>query len=98
LNESFTAGALARSVWHDFRRAWIGLVVFEALFKLLEARLFVPAIAVVLSGIQSQAGHIGDQVATIQKRATCISSRNRRNRCYNGFRIRKTLPWKCKKS
>jgi glycerophosphoryl diester phosphodiesterase len=46
------------SAWHDFRRAWGVLVVFEVLFKLLEAWLFVPAVAVVLSAVLSRAGHI----------------------------------------
>ena len=49
---------LARAVWRDLRRAWGLLVVFEALFKLLEAWLFVPAVAVVLSAILSRAGHV----------------------------------------
>jgi glycerophosphoryl diester phosphodiesterase len=34
------------------------LVVYEGLFKLCEAWLFVPAVAVVLSGVLSQAGHL----------------------------------------
>jgi glycerophosphoryl diester phosphodiesterase len=46
------------SVWHDFRRAWGALVVYEFLFKLLEAWLFVPAVAVVLSAALSRAGHV----------------------------------------
>ncbi|HEY7427998.1 MAG TPA: glycerophosphodiester phosphodiesterase [Gemmataceae bacterium] len=45
-------------VWHDFRRAWGALVVYEVLFKLLEAWLFVPAAAVVLSAALSRAGHV----------------------------------------
>jgi glycerophosphoryl diester phosphodiesterase len=45
-------------VWRDFRRAWGALVVYEFVFKLLEAWLFVPAVAVVLSVILSRAGHI----------------------------------------
>src|SRR5262249_41907903 len=46
------------SVWHDFRRVWSALVVYEVLFKLLEAWLFVPAAAVVLSAALSRAGHV----------------------------------------
>jgi glycerophosphoryl diester phosphodiesterase len=52
------AAAAFLSVWHDFRRAWGVLVVYEFLFKLLEAWLFVPAVAVVLSAALSRAGHI----------------------------------------
>jgi glycerophosphoryl diester phosphodiesterase len=58
MNEPLTVSALARSVWHDFRRAWGTLVVFEALFKLLEAWLFVPAVALALAAVLSRAGHI----------------------------------------
>jgi glycerophosphoryl diester phosphodiesterase len=45
-------------VWHDFRRAWGELVVFEFLYKFLEAWLFVPAVAMVLSAVLSRSGHI----------------------------------------
>lgn len=58
MNEPLTVSALAGSVWRDFRRAWGGLVVFEALFKLLEAWLFVPAVALALSAVLSRAGHV----------------------------------------
>jgi glycerophosphoryl diester phosphodiesterase len=56
--EPLAVAALARSVGHDFRRAWGALVVFQLLFKLLEAWLFVPAVAVVLSAVLSRAGHV----------------------------------------
>ncbi len=49
---------VAGSVWYDFRRGWRALVVFDVLFKLLEAWLFVPAVAVLLSAVLSRAGHI----------------------------------------
>jgi glycerophosphoryl diester phosphodiesterase len=49
---------LTSSVWHDFRRAWGALVVFEALLKLLEAWLVVPAVAVVLSIVLSRGNHV----------------------------------------
>ncbi len=58
MNKSLPVAALARSVWHDFRRAWGALVVFEVLFKLLQAWLFVPAVAAVLSAVLSRAGHV----------------------------------------
>jgi glycerophosphoryl diester phosphodiesterase len=58
MNEPLTASGLAGSVWHDFRRAWGALVVFEVLFNLLESWLFVPALALALSAVLSQAGHV----------------------------------------
>ena len=58
MSELLTVSALARSVWRDFRRAWGRLVVFEALFKLFEAWLLVPAVALTLSAILSRAGHV----------------------------------------
>jgi glycerophosphoryl diester phosphodiesterase len=57
-NEPLTVAALAASVWHDFCGAWGELAVFEAVFKLLEAWLFVPAVAVVLSAVLSWTGHV----------------------------------------
>ena len=56
MNEPFPS--LVISVWRDFRRAWGPLVVYEVLFKLLEAWLVLPAVAVVLSGMLSRSGHI----------------------------------------
>jgi glycerophosphoryl diester phosphodiesterase len=58
MNEPLIVSALAGLVWHDFRRAWGALVVWEVLFKLLEAWLLVPALAVVLSAVLSRAGHV----------------------------------------
>lgn len=58
MNEPLTVASLARSARHDFRRALCLLVVYDVLFKLLEAWLFVPAGAVVLSAILYRAGHI----------------------------------------
>jgi glycerophosphoryl diester phosphodiesterase len=49
---------VAESVWHDFRHARRSLFIYEILFKLLEAWLLVPAVAIVLAGILAQAGHI----------------------------------------
>lgn len=50
--------ALAASTWADVRRSWAGLVVFEFVFKLLEAWLFVPAVAVVLSAALATSGQV----------------------------------------
>jgi glycerophosphoryl diester phosphodiesterase len=58
MNEPLTVSALTRSVWHDFRRTWRRLVLFEALFKLLEVWLFVPVVAAILSAVLSRAGHL----------------------------------------
>src|SRR5262249_26604327 len=58
MNESLTIAALARSVWHDFRHARPSLVIYEILFKLVEAWLLVPVVAVVLAAILSRAGHL----------------------------------------
>jgi glycerophosphoryl diester phosphodiesterase len=52
------AAALARSVWHDFLRARRALIVFEALFKLLEAWLIVPTVALLLAVVLTGAGHV----------------------------------------
>jgi glycerophosphoryl diester phosphodiesterase len=53
-----TTVTLARSVWHDFRHAWRALFVYEVLFKLVEAWLLVPAVALILAAILSRAGHV----------------------------------------
>jgi glycerophosphoryl diester phosphodiesterase len=58
MNELPTVSALARSVWHDFRCTWRSLIIFDVLFKLLEAWVFVPGVAVVLAAILNRAGHI----------------------------------------
>ncbi len=55
-----TPGALslAASVARDARRAWRPLLVFEVLFKLLEAWLLLPAVAAVLSRVLGRAGYV----------------------------------------
>jgi glycerophosphoryl diester phosphodiesterase len=58
MNESLTVSALSRSVWRDFRRSRRALIVYDVSFKLLEAWLLVPAVALVLAMILSGAGHI----------------------------------------
>jgi glycerophosphoryl diester phosphodiesterase len=58
MTEPLTIAALARSVWHDFRHARRALVIYEVLFKLVEAWLLIPAIAVVLAALLSRAGYI----------------------------------------
>ncbi len=58
MNEPLTFAALARSGWRDFLRARHALFIYEVLFKLLEAWLLVPAVAVVLAAVVSRAGHI----------------------------------------
>jgi hypothetical protein len=55
MNHPLTVSALARSVWHDFLVARRELFIFEILFKLLEAWLLVPALAMVLAIIMSRA-------------------------------------------
>ncbi len=49
---------VARSVWHDFLRARRGLLIYEVLFKLVEAWLLAPMVALVLAAVLSRAGHI----------------------------------------
>jgi len=58
INERLGVSVLARAVWHDFLRARRALLIYEALFKLAEAWLLVPAVAVALAAILSSAGHI----------------------------------------
>jgi glycerophosphoryl diester phosphodiesterase len=58
MNKPPSVSALAASVWHDFRRAWGSLVVFQALYKLLAAWLFVPAVGLALAAILARAGHV----------------------------------------
>src|SRR5262245_33989989 len=57
MNEPLTVAALARSVWHDFLHARRALVIYEVLFKLVEAWLLVPAVALALAVVLSRAGH-----------------------------------------
>src|SRR5262245_48804022 len=56
--DPFSVTNLACLAWHDFRRSWGALVIYEVLFKLLEAWLFIPAVALLLSVVLSQAGHV----------------------------------------
>jgi glycerophosphoryl diester phosphodiesterase len=58
MNEPLTVSALARLAWGDLWRARRALFVFESLFKLIEAWLLVPSVAVVLAAILSRAGHV----------------------------------------
>jgi glycerophosphoryl diester phosphodiesterase len=58
INKPITLFGLARSAWHDFWRARTALFIYDILFKLLEAWLFLPVVALVLSVILSRAGHI----------------------------------------
>jgi glycerophosphoryl diester phosphodiesterase len=58
VNGPITVAALARSAAHDFRRARIPLFLFDVLFKLLEAWLFVPAVALALAVILARAGRV----------------------------------------
>jgi glycerophosphoryl diester phosphodiesterase len=45
-------------VWYDFLHARRALLIYECLFKLAEAWLLAPALAVLLAAILSSAGHI----------------------------------------
>lgn len=68
MNQPLTLSALLRPLWHDFRRAWDVLVVFELLLQLIKAWLLVPAIAAVLSAVLSRAGHVAvsnDQILDV---------------------------------
>jgi glycerophosphoryl diester phosphodiesterase len=58
INEPLTVAALARSVWHDFLRARRALFVYELVFKLAEAWLLVPVVAVVLAAVLRRSGHV----------------------------------------
>jgi glycerophosphoryl diester phosphodiesterase len=56
--EHLTASALAKSIWRDFLRARRALCIYEISFKLVEAWLLVPAVAVVLEVLLSRSGHV----------------------------------------
>jgi glycerophosphoryl diester phosphodiesterase len=47
-----------RAAWRDFRRTWPALLVYEVLFKLLQAWLFVPAVALALAAALSRTGRV----------------------------------------
>ena len=56
--EPLTLVGLARSVWRDFWRARTALFIYDILFKLLEAWVVLPLVALVLALLLSRAGHI----------------------------------------
>jgi glycerophosphoryl diester phosphodiesterase len=58
MNEHLAVSALAKSVWRDFLRARRALWIYEISFKLVEAWLLVPAVAVVLGVLLSRSGHV----------------------------------------
>jgi glycerophosphoryl diester phosphodiesterase len=58
MHKPFTIAALARAVWYDFLRARRALLIYELLFKLVEAWLLLPAVAVLLAVTLSRAGHV----------------------------------------
>jgi glycerophosphoryl diester phosphodiesterase len=58
VKESLSVAAVARAAWHDFFRARRPLILFDVLFKLGEAWLWVPAVAVLLAAVLSKAGHV----------------------------------------
>jgi glycerophosphoryl diester phosphodiesterase len=58
LNESLNVSAVAGSVWRDFVRARRGLFIYDILFKLVQAWVVVPAVALLLAAILAAAGHI----------------------------------------
>jgi glycerophosphoryl diester phosphodiesterase len=58
MNEPLTVSALVPSVRRDFLRARRALFIFEFLFKLAQAWLIVPAVALVLAAVMAGAGHI----------------------------------------
>lgn len=45
---------VAHAVWCDFQHAWRGLLVFEAIFKIVEAWVLIPAMALVLRAVLAQ--------------------------------------------
>ena len=58
MNGNLTVSALAKSVGRDFLRARRPLCIYEIGFKLVEAWLLAPAVAVVLAAILSRSGHV----------------------------------------
>jgi glycerophosphoryl diester phosphodiesterase len=56
-SDDFSLFSLGRSVWTDLRGAWRQLVLFQVGFKLLEAWLLVPLIAVLMAAVLRRAGH-----------------------------------------
>jgi glycerophosphoryl diester phosphodiesterase len=58
MNENLSVTALGKSVWSDFFRARRALYIYELSFKLIEAWLLVPAVAVVLAAVLAGSGHV----------------------------------------
>jgi hypothetical protein len=58
VNESVPVFTPLLCAWHDFVVARRELIVYEVLFKLVEAWLLVPAVALVLAVVLSRAGHV----------------------------------------
>src|SRR5262245_53976714 len=58
MTPTFTISELARSTWQDFLRARRGLFIFDLVFKLGQAWLVVPVVALLLAGILALAGYL----------------------------------------
>ena len=58
MNEPLSIPTLTKLVWHDFLHARRILILYEILFKLVEAWLLVPVIAVVFAVVLSRSGHV----------------------------------------
>ncbi len=50
--------SVGKAAWRDYRQAWPVLVIFDALFKLLQTLLLLPAAAFVLTAVLSRAGRV----------------------------------------
>jgi hypothetical protein len=57
MTEPLKVAAFFGSVWRDFRHSRYLLVIYEVAFKLAEAWLLVPAVALLLAVVLSRAGH-----------------------------------------
>jgi glycerophosphoryl diester phosphodiesterase len=58
MNDFLTVTALTRAAWQDFRSARRPLFIYDVLFKVAEAWVLVPAVALFLAVILSWAGHV----------------------------------------
>lgn len=58
VHQRLDCAAAILAAWRDLRRGWSLFVTFELAFKLLEAWLLTPAIAVALAMVMSRAGHV----------------------------------------
>jgi glycerophosphoryl diester phosphodiesterase len=58
MSSSPTVFNIAHRAWQDFLHAWRELVVFQIVFKALEAWLLVPAVAWMLSVVLHRAGYV----------------------------------------